>query len=113
VLFNPDLKWVVLAAAISVEISATMFLRASHGFSRLGPTIVVLTGYAVSFALLSQVLRAGVPVGVAYAIWSATGTAAVAILGRLIFSDPLRAPTVAGILLIIGGVVTVQVSARR
>jgi small multidrug resistance pump len=105
-------KWAFLASAICVEISATMFLRASHGFSRLVPTVIVLSGYAVSFALLSQVLRRGVPVGVAYAIWSATGTAAVAILARVIFSDPLRLPTIAGIVLIIGGVVLVQAAAR-
>lgn len=106
------MKWAFLAAAISVEITATMFLRAAHGFSRIGPTVGVLAGYAVSFALLSQVLRRGVPVGVAYAIWSATGTAAVALLGRLIFSDRLRPPAIAGIVLIVGGVVMVQVSTR-
>jgi small multidrug resistance pump len=106
-------RWGLLAGAIGIEISSTMLLRASNGFSRVVPTIVVLVGYAVSFALLSRVLRAGVPVGVAYAIWSATGTASVAILGRLLFSDPLPLPAVAGIVLIIGGVVLVQVAARQ
>src|SRR5579859_7876959 len=110
---RPIVRWGLLAGAISVEISSTMLLRASNGFSKLVPTIVVLVGYAVSFALLSRVLRAGVPVGVAYAIWSATGTASVAILGRLLFSDPLPLPAVAGIALIIGGVVLVQVAARQ
>lgn len=102
------MKWGLLAAAIGVEISATMLLRASDGFSKLVPSVVVLIGYAISFVLLSQVLRAGVPVGVAYAIWSATGTAAVALLGRVLFSDPLPLPVIAGIILIIGGVVLVQ-----
>jgi small multidrug resistance pump len=105
-------KWALLAAAISVEIASTMLLRASNGFSKLAPSIIVLIGYAISFALLSRVLRAGVPVGVAYAIWSAMGTASVAILGRLIFSDPLPLSAVAGIALIIGGVVLVQSAAH-
>jgi small multidrug resistance pump len=105
-------KWALLAAAISVEIASTMLLRASNGFSKLVPTIIVLIGYAISFAFLSRVLRAGVPVGVAYAIWSAMGTASVAVLGKLIFSDPLPLSTVAGIALIIGGVVLVQSAAR-
>ena len=89
-----------------------MLLRASNGFSKLVPTIIVLIGYAISFAFLSRVLRAGVPVGVAYAIWSAMGTASVAVLGKLIFSDPLPLSTVAGIAMIIGGVVLVQSAAR-
>jgi small multidrug resistance pump len=89
-----------------------MVLRLSDGFSKLVPTIAVLTGYAISFALLGQVLRSGVPIGVAYAIWSAVGTAAVAILGRLFFSDPLPPAAVAGIVLIIGGVVLVQSATR-
>jgi small multidrug resistance pump len=105
-------KWALLAAAISVEIASTMLLRASNGFSKLVPTIIVLIGYAISFAFLSRVLRAGVPVGVAYAIWSAMGTASVAVLGKLIFSDPLPLSTVAGIAMIIGGVVLVQSAAR-
>jgi len=102
-----DVRWGLLAGAISVEIASTMLLRASHGFTRLVPTVVVLSGYAVSFALLSRVLRAGIPVGVAYAIWSATGTAAVAVLGHFVFSDPLPLGAVAGFALIIGGVVLV------
>jgi small multidrug resistance pump len=102
------MKWFLLAGAIGVEICATLCLRASNGFSKLVPSLAVVLGYAVSFVLLSAVLRAGVPVGVAYAIWSAVGTAAVAILGRLLFADPLPLPAVLGIALIIGGVVLVQ-----
>jgi small multidrug resistance pump len=105
-------RWGLLAAAIGVEISATLLLRSSNGFSRPLPTMFVLLGYAASFALLSQVLRAGVPVGVAYAIWSAVGTASVSVLGRLLFSDPFPLPSVAGVAMIIGGVVLVQAGAH-
>lgn len=107
------MRWWLLAGAISVEISATMLLRASNGFSKTVPTLLVLAGYGFSFALLSQVLRAGVPVGMAYAIWSAMGTASVAILGRILFADPLPLSAVLGIALIIGGVVLIQTAAQQ
>jgi small multidrug resistance pump len=101
-------RWVLLAGAIGSEISATMALRASHGFSRLIPSVILVVGYLLSFTLLGFVLKSGIPIGVAYAIWSAIGTAAIAILGRVLFSDPLPLPAIAGIALIIGGVALVQ-----
>ncbi len=102
-------SWLLLAAAIAAEIVGTLALRASDGFSRLVPSIVVVVGYAVSFVLLAQLLKT-MSVGVVYAIWSAVGIAVIAILGRLLFGDPLPPLAVAGIVVIIIGVGLVQLS---
>jgi small multidrug resistance pump len=67
-------------------------------------------GYVVSFLLLAQVLERGMTVGVAYAIWAGLGVALVAVLGRLLFDDPLTWVTGAGIVAIVGGVVLVEAS---
>ncbi len=99
--------WVMLAAAIATEVTATMSLRASNGFSRLVPSIVVVAGYGVSFFLLAQVLKT-LPVGMVYAIWSAVGIAALAILGKIVWNDPLPPLAIAGLLLIIGGIVVLR-----
>jgi small multidrug resistance pump len=107
------MKWLLLAGAIGFEITATTLLRASDGFTKPVPTIMVLAGYATSFALLSRVLRAGIPVGVSYAIWSAVGTALIALLGRVLFSDPLPWISVVGIALVIGGVCLIQLGPTK
>jgi small multidrug resistance pump len=101
--------WVLLSLAIAVEVTATLSLRASDGFSRLWPSIVVVVGYGIAFWLLSLVLRT-MPVGTVYAIWSAVGVAAVAVLGKVLYDDPLPLMGVFGILLIIGGIVILRAS---
>ena len=101
--------WLLLSVAIAAEIAGTLALRASDGFTRLVPAAVVVVGYAISFTLLAQVLKT-MSVGVVYAIWSAVGIAAIAILGRVLFDDPLPPLAVAGIAVIIVGVGLVQLS---
>ena len=70
--------------------------------------MVVVAGYLGAFVLLTLVLRAGVPVGVAYGIWGASGTAGTAVLAAALFGDPFTWPIVAGIGLIIAGVLLVE-----
>ncbi|WP_030347954.1 DMT family transporter [Streptomyces sp. NRRL S-1022] len=99
--------YLLLAGAIATEVAATTAMKYSAGFSRLGPSLVTALGYVVSFALLARTLRT-VQIGTAYAIWSGVGTAAVAVLGLLLFGEGLNPTKVAGILLIIGGVVVLN-----
>jgi small multidrug resistance pump len=96
--------------AILSEVVATLSLRPSEGFSRAGPTPLMAVGYLVSFVLLAQALKRGMGIGVAYAVWAGVGVALVAILGRVLFNEPLSPVTAAGIALTIGGVVIVESS---
>ncbi|MFJ2727446.1 DMT family transporter [Streptomyces collinus] len=96
-----------LAGAISAEVAATTAMKYSEGFSRFGPSLVTAVGYFVSFTLLAHTLRT-VSIGTAYAIWSGVGTAAIAVLGLLLFGEGLSAAKVAGIVLIVGGVVVLN-----
>ena len=104
------MTWLLLIAAILTEVVGTLALRASEGFSKPVPTVVVVVGYVLSFFLLAAVLERGMAVGVAYAIWAGLGVAAVAILGRLLFDDPLTWVTGVGMVAIVGGVVLVEAS---
>ena len=101
----------LLIAAIAVEVAATLSLRASQDHSAW--LFVVAVGYVGSFILLTMVLRIGVPVGVAYGIWGACGTAATAVLAAAIYGDPFTWPIVAGIGLIIAGVLLVEFGSQR
>jgi len=99
----------LLACAIAAEVVGTLALKASDGFTRLGPSILVLLGYAAAFVLLSQVLKLGMPVGTAYAIWASLGIVLVAVAGHFIFAEALTPRAMAGIGLIVVGVVLVEV----
>jgi len=93
-----------LALAIGSEIVATVSLKLSNGFTKPIPSVVVVVGYAISFYALSISLRS-IPLGVVYAVWSGVGTAAVVVIGFFLFREMLDAVKVAGIGLIIVGVV--------
>jgi small multidrug resistance pump len=99
-----------LAGAIVTEVAATLSLRASQ--DQTAWLAVVVVGYLAAFALLTMVLRAGVPVGVAYGIWGAVGTAVTAVLGAVIFHDPFTWAIALGIGLIIAGVLLVELGSR-
>lgn len=104
-------KWALLAAAITTEVAATLSLRASHDHSAW--LAVVVVGYLAAFFFLTLVLRAGMAIGVAYGIWGAIGTAGTAVLAAAVFGDPFTWPIVAGIGLIIGGVLLVELGSHR
>nr|WP_217439414.1 MULTISPECIES: multidrug efflux SMR transporter [unclassified Myxococcus] len=93
-----------LLGAIACEVVATSLLKSTQGFTRLWPTVGCLSGYAVAFLLLAQAVKQ-VPVGVAYAMWSGLGTAAIVTIGVIFLDEPLSTTKVIGVALIIGGVV--------
>jgi small multidrug resistance pump len=100
--------WLALAGAIGSEVLATLALRASDGFRRRKWIAPVAAGYLVSFYLLWLSLSLGMPVGVAYGIWTACGVALVAVAARFLFRDPLTWRMAAGIALIVAGVLTIE-----
>jgi small multidrug resistance pump len=96
-----------LAIAIVAEVVATTALKASDGFSRIAPSVVVVAGYAAAFYFLSLTLRT-IPVGVAYAVWSGVGIVLIVALGWLIHGQTLDLAAVAGMALIIAGVLVIN-----
>ncbi|GAA4602765.1 small multidrug resistance pump [Actinoplanes octamycinicus] len=104
------MPYVLLALAIGSELFATSMMKATDGFSRLWPTLAVLAGYAISFTALSHAIKGGIQVGIAYAIWSAVGTAAIVVIGALFLDEPVTLVKVGGIVLIIAGVVMLNLT---
>src|SRR5512146_358580 len=96
--------FVVLTAAIGVEVGATTVLPRTRGFHDIPWSIVVLGGYALSIWLLAVVVRQ-MSVSVAYAVWSGLGTAAIAAVGVLALGEKVDAVKLAALALIILGVV--------
>lgn len=101
------MAYLLLVCAIAVEVAATSLLPRTVGFTVLLPSLAVLAGYALSFVLLAQVVKT-LPVAVAYAIWSAAGTAAVAAIGAVFLGQSLTGWQVGGLALVVTGVVLLQ-----
>ena len=96
-----------LALAIVAEVVATSALQASAGFTRPGPSVLVVLGYGVAFYCLSLTLRT-VPVGVAYALWSGLGIVLITAVGWVLYQQRVDAAALLGMALIMAGVAVIQ-----
>jgi small multidrug resistance pump len=97
----------LLAAAIAAEVAGTTAMKYSEGFTRLWPSLATVVGYVIAFALLAQTLKT-LSVGTAYAIWAGVGTAAVAAIGMVFLNESTSLLKIAGIGLVVAGVVVLN-----
>jgi small multidrug resistance pump len=104
------MQWLYLAIAIISEVIATSALKASEGFTRLTPSVVVVVGYMVAFYCLSLTLRS-IAVGIVYAIWSGVGIVLISLVGWLLFGQTLSWVALLGMGLITVGVIIVNMAA--
>ncbi|KZX73694.1 multidrug transporter [Oleiphilus sp. HI0009] len=102
------MAYLYLLIAIVSEVIGTSALKASEGFAKLGPSVLVVLGFSVAFYCLSLVLRS-IPMGVAYAIWSGLGIVLISIVGFIIFDQKIDVAAIVGIVLIISGIVVMNV----
>ena len=97
--------------AVVFEVIGSTALKASQGFSKLLPSLVVVLGYGLAFYFLSLSLKT-IPLNIAYAIWSGLGTALIALLGWWVLKEPMNGAIALGILLIIAGAVVLNLASR-
>ncbi len=100
--------YLILLAAVAAETIGTTAMQASQQFSRLGPTLLVILAYGVSFWLLSLTLKV-MPVGVVYALWSGLGILLIALIGFAVFGQKLDLAAILGMGLILAGIVVINV----
>jgi len=105
------MNYVYLFAAIVSEVIATSALKAAEGFSRFWPSVIVIVGYGLAFYCLSLTMRT-IPIGIAYAIWSGVGIVLIALVGLLLYRQPLDAPALIGMALILAGVLIIKVFSK-
>lgn len=94
--------WALLMGAIAAEVTATTALRATAGFTRPGPSLVVVVGYVLAFALLARALDQ-LPLGVAYAVWSGVGTVGAVVAGWALYGERLGWQVALGAALVVSG----------
>lgn len=98
------MHYLFLGLAIVGELIGSSLLKASEGFTKIFPTIGLLIAFATSFFFLSLALKV-IPLNAAYAIWSGLGMVATTVISVLIWKEKINGASVAGILLILAGVV--------
>ncbi|HEY8479069.1 MAG TPA: multidrug efflux SMR transporter [Spirillospora sp.] len=101
------MPFVLLVLAIAFEVTATLAMRASEGFTRPVPAAVVVVGYLISFVLMARALLS-LNVGPVYAIWSALGTLGAFAGGVVLFKEPVKPITIAGAVIIVLGVIVIN-----
>ena len=103
--------WLLLFFAIAMEVSGTICMKLSQGFTQLWPSILVFVFYAFSFTASTFALKT-IDVSVAYAVWMALGTAIIAVIGMVWFHESLSLLKVIALLTIITGVVLLNLSSK-
>ncbi|GLS14345.1 SMR family transporter [Hydrogenophaga electricum] len=103
--------WLALGISIVAEVVGTSALKASEGFTRLWPSVLVVAGYAVAFYCLSLVLRT-IPVGVAYAIWSGLGIVLITVVAFVLYGQKIDLAGLIGMGLIVAGVLVLNLFSR-
>ena len=104
-------RFIILFFAILSEVIATSSLKFSEGFTKPIPSVIVAIGYGLSFYLLSIALKS-MPIGVAYAIWSGVGLILTVIAGMILWKETLDLAKVAGVVLILAGIVLINVFSK-
>ncbi len=101
--------WFILAIAGLFETGWAIGLKYTDGFTRLWPSVLTLVGAAISFVLLAQAMKT-LPVGTAYAVWTGIGALGTATLAIYLFGEPVNAMRLAGIGLIVAGIITLKLA---
>lgn len=99
--------WLLLGLAIVAEVVGTTALKASQGFTRLGPALLVAAGYGIAFYCLSLVVKT-IPLGIAYAVWSGLGIVLITMLAWAFYGQRIDLAGYIGMALIVAGVLVLN-----
>ena len=101
------MAWVILFVAGLFEIGLVMGMNFSEGFTKLLPSLGMLVAGGISFYLLSVAMQS-IPVGTAYAVWTALGASGVVLIGIFLLGEPANVLRLAGVVVVLGGVVMLK-----
>jgi len=110
---NPSLlAWLLVSASVIAEVIGTVALKYSDGFSKLLPSATAATCYALAIWLMAVAMRQ-LDMGITYAVWAASGTAATALAGMAFFGEQLGTVKVLGLVCVVGGVVMLNLGKQQ
>ena len=104
-------SWLFLFGAIAAEVIGTTALKATHGFTRLAPSLVVVIAYALAFYLLSRTMQT-IPMSISYAVWSGVGIVLITLIGYVVYRQSLDLAALIGLGLILAGVLVIHLFSK-
>ena len=105
------MKYLFLTLAIVFEVIGSSFMKASDGFSKWLPSLIVVVAYIICFYFFSLALKT-IPLGIAYAMWGALGIVLTAIISVVVYNEKLDVPAIVGMMLIIAGVLVMNLLSK-
>ena len=103
------MAWPVLIAAGLLEVVWAYTMKLSHGFTRLGPTVITLITMIASFAMLAHAMRT-LPLGTAYTVWTGIGAVGAFIVGIVVLNEPANLLRILAAVLIVSGLVLMKIA---
>jgi quaternary ammonium compound-resistance protein SugE len=103
------MAWILLFVAGLFEVGMVMGLNFSEEFTKLWPSLLMLVSGGISFYLLSVAMQ-NVPVGTAYAVWTAIGASGAVLLGIVFLGEPTNLLRIVGIVVVLGGVLMLRLA---
>lgn len=103
------MAWAYLFVAGLLEIVWAYAMKASHGFSRLTPSIITIVAMIASFTLLAWAMRT-LPLGTAYMVWTGIGAAGAFIVGVLFLGESLTPMRLVAAGLVLSGLVLMKLA---
>lgn len=104
-------SYIFLICAILFEVIGTSFLKKTEQFSKPIPSLIFIISMMASFYMLSHALK-GIPIGIAYAIWSAFGIVLISLIGYFVYQQNLDLPAIIGVIFIMVGVVIINIFSK-
>jgi quaternary ammonium compound-resistance protein SugE len=101
--------WVLIVLAGILETVWALGLKYSEGFTRLWPSVLTIVAMISSFILLSTAMKS-LPVGTAYAVWVGIGVLGTVIFGVILLGEPITLQRVAGIVLLLAGIIALKLA---
>lgn len=98
------MAWLVLFVAGLCEVGWAVGLKYSEGFTRPVPSVITGVSLVASMALLAWAMKS-LPLGTAYTVWTGIGAVGTITLGVVLFKEPLTAPRMICLGLILAGIV--------
>lgn len=104
------MAWILLVIAGLFEVGWAIGLKYTEGFTRFWPSVATITGIIISMTLLALAVRT-IPVGTGYAIWTGIGALGTAILGIILFGEPVTGARIGFLALIVIGILGLKLTA--
>lgn len=106
------MAWIILLLASVLEVTWAVGLKYTEGFTRLWPSVGTGAAIAGSMVLLSVAAKT-LPIGTAYGVWVGIGAAGAAVLGMVLFHEPVTAARIFFVCLLLVAVVGLKATSAH